>query len=112
MGLVSRFKNLASRFGKRPRPSRKTRGAPARLSLETLEDRIAPAILTVNTVLDNDVRDAALTLREALLLANGTLAFGALTAGERAQVSGTLSNPGLDAVAFNIPGPGVQTIRP
>src|SRR5262245_60026015 len=75
-----------------------------------LEDRCVPATITVNTTADNNIRDTVLTLREAILVANGTLAFGALTGSEQVQVSGTLNNPGTDTIAFNIPGSGVRTI--
>ena len=52
-----------------------------------------PGVFVVNTVLDIvDPNDDLLSLREAILLAN--------------------ANPGLDLIRFNIPGDGVQVIRP
>lgn len=109
MPLPSWLRTLTSPFC--PRQGRARRAA-RKLLLELLEDRLAPAILTVNTTADDNVRDAVLTLRESILLANGTLAFGTLTAAEQAQVSGTLNNPGTDSIHFNIPGAGPHTISP
>jgi uncharacterized delta-60 repeat protein len=60
------------------------------------------AIITVNSSADNNIRDNVLTLREAILLANGELLKSALTPTEQLQVSGTPA-PGLDEVRFNIP---------
>jgi hypothetical protein len=77
------------------------------------------AVITVTSAADADPLDAAardsdITLREALLIANGTLAIGTLSAGEQALVSGTVNtgatNP--DQIHFNIPGAGVHTITP
>lgn len=64
----------------------------------------------MNPTLDTNVRDTVLTLREAILVSNGTLAVSSLTAAEQAQVSGALSNP--NTIHFNISGSGVRTITP
>jgi hypothetical protein len=67
---------------------------PARLGLVRLEDRHAPAVFTVTTVVDNGI-DATPTpgsLRQAILKANTT--------------------PGADDITFNITGGGVQIIVP
>ena len=77
-----------------------------RPGLETLENRLAPAVLTVNSLLDNTTSDSNLTLREAILVVDGTLGRS-LTAGESAQVSGTLGSN--DTIQFNLPA-GPQTI--
>ena len=84
------------------------RKRPARYSprLECLEDRFAPAFLTVNSLADTTAADSSLTLREAVLLVDGTLGR-ALTAGEQAQVTGTLGQN--DTIQFNLPA-GSQTI--
>jgi hypothetical protein len=63
-----------------------------RLLLEPLEGRLGPAVLTVNSLLDNTTADAVLTLREAILLVNNggsaRAALGrALTAGESSQIN-------------------------
>ncbi len=68
------------------------------------------ATMTVNTNVVADTRDTVLSIAEAIKVANGTLAFATLTAGEKAQITGTPANPGLDAIRFNIPGTGVPTI--
>jgi len=62
--------------------------------VELLEDRLAPAVFTVNTVADNTLVDSFTTLREAILAANAA--------------------PGADTINFNIPGDptAVQTINP
>src|SRR6185436_11853150 len=59
------------------------------------------AIITVNSAADTNVRDNELTLREAILLANGELLKLSLTPSEQVQVNGTPA-PGLDEVRFNI----------
>lgn len=78
-----------------------------RLRFESLESRRLLATLTVNTVADEVSPDATLSLREAIEIANGTLSLLALSSPEKAQVSGS-GTP--DTIAFNIPGPGTQTI--
>ena len=87
------------------------RHAPRRLSLELLEDRRLPAVLTVNTTADDTTADSTLSLREAIELVDGSLALSALSTQEQAQVSGSLSST-PDTIDFNIPGSGVQTIAP
>src|SRR4051794_3220884 len=77
-----------------------------RPALEVLEGRLAPAVLTVNSVADNTSQDTLLTLREAVQVVNGTLGR-TLTAGENAQMSGTLGSN--DTILFNLPS-GPQTI--
>ena len=52
------------------------------------------ATITVNGTADTNTRDNALTLREALLLLDGTLAVGDLTTAEAVQVVGT---PGTES---------------
>ena len=66
----------------------------------------SPEVITVNSLADNTTADSVLTLREAILFADGTLGR-ALTAGEQAQVTGTM---GLNrSIRFNLPA-GPQTI--
>jgi predicted outer membrane repeat protein len=74
--------------------------------LEALEERQAPAVLTVNTTADYTTRDNSLTLREAIAVVNGNLGRS-LTGGEKAQISGTLGSN--DTIRFNLPS-GPQTI--
>src|SRR5262249_51118556 len=84
----------------------------ARPQVEPLEDRLAPAAaITVNSVLDSNVRDAVLTLREAILVNNRTLAVATLSAAGQAQVSGPPTAADADTIRFAI-GSGVQTIAP
>ena len=72
--------------------------------LESLEDRLVPATLTVNSVADTIAAGTALTLREAVLLVdnggNATAAVGrALTAGESHQLTGTFGSN--DTILFD-----------
>jgi predicted outer membrane repeat protein len=78
-----------------------------RPALEMLEDRWAPAVLTVNSVADNTTVDAALTLREAIQVVDGTLGR-ALSAVEKTQVTGILGSN--DTIQFNLLA-GPQTIK-
>src|SRR5262245_26552360 len=102
-------------FPKRRGPQRLRSRRPTRrpLALEPLEGRtLLAATITVNTTLDtNDSTDSLVTLREAILIANGTRAVSAT---EMNQVSGTLGTGASDrdTIAFNIPGTGVHTIQP
>src|SRR5690348_15979525 len=82
-----------------------------RPALEVLEDRWAPAVLTVTSLAANTTADTALTLREAIMTVNGTLGRS-LTAGEQASVSGTLGSGTLgsgNTIQFSLPS-GPQTI--
>src|SRR5262245_4472852 len=90
-----------------------TQGRQRRLLLEPLEDRaLLAAVITVNTTADADTRDALLSLREAILVSNRTLAVATLTTAEKAQVIGTPTANDRDTIGFNIPGTGVRTISP
>jgi hypothetical protein len=90
---------------------------PMRLNKDALDDLVilaegtstptvaltAPgAIITVNWDADTIGRDSVMTLREAIHIANGTLAVSSLTAQEKTQVSGTPAAGGLDEIRFNI----------
>ena len=68
------------------------------------------ATITVNSAADTAAPGNVLTLREAILLSNGTLSISQLTPEQRAQVKGTHSDTTRDTIAFNIPGDGVRTI--
>src|SRR3954447_21655946 len=87
-----------------------------RLFLEQFEDRrLLAAVITVNSTDDPDLRDQALTLREAIEVSNGTLGINSLSSGERQQVNGLPDGVKPNNIAFNIPSsaPGtVQTISP
>src|SRR6266498_504642 len=81
-----------------------------RPQVEPLEDRLAPAVLTVDSRTDNNVPDAFLSLREAILLTNGTLKRK-LTNGERDQIVG---NPGVqfipDTIQFKMPSNSTENV--
>src|SRR5262245_35874016 len=65
------FSWIRKRFAPRPgRPFRKTPRS-CRLAVEALEDRLAPAVITVNTLADTVDPSAAVTsLRKAITTAN------------------------------------------
>ncbi len=48
------------------------------------------ARITVNSTDDSNIRNGVLTLREAILVANGTLNVTDLTVAEKAQINGTV----------------------
>ncbi len=77
-----------------------------RPALELLEDRWAPAVLTVTSLADTTAAGSALTLREAIMVVDGTLGRS-LTVGEQSSISGVLGNS--DTIQFNLPS-GPQTI--
>src|SRR5262249_55484185 len=83
------------------RPAR--RGLSVRPFLEPLEDRTAPAVLTVNTTNDDTTPDATLSLREAIGVVNSGPAAG-LSAAEQAQISGALGSN--DTIQFSASGTG------
>ncbi len=68
------------------------------------------ALITVNSDADTNVRDGFLTLREAILVNNRTLAVSSLTDQEKAQVAGSPSDTTRDWIGFSIGDGGVQTI--
>src|SRR4028118_1814416 len=68
------------------------------------------ARITVNSTDDSNIRDTVLTLREAILVANGTLNV-ALTVAEQAQINGTVgTGADRDTIAFNIGAIGYQQL--
>ncbi len=79
---------------------------PFRPMVERLEERAVPAIITVNSVADNDVRDDFLTLREAIMLTDRDLRYEDLRPKEQDQVDITVGMPGdparTDIINFNI----------
>jgi hypothetical protein len=80
-------------------------GQPIRLRLELLEDRTAPAVLTVNTLADNNPSDR-LDLRQAIAAVNaGSLA--GLTPEQQQQVSGELGS--RDQIRFALEQTGTIT---
>jgi Ca2+-binding RTX toxin-like protein len=69
------------------------------------------ATITVNSIDDSNTRNSALTLREAILIANGTLSLPTLTAAEQAQINGTVgTGADRDKIAFNIGAIGSQQL--
>jgi hypothetical protein len=80
------------------------------LRLEQLEDRLAPAAITVTNGLDELASGDGVSLREAILSINSQADINADVTASR--VGGYASTPGgtPDVINFDIPAPGVQTI--
>src|SRR5438874_439016 len=98
---------LARLFPLSPRRKAK-RPCRLRLRLEQLEDRLAPAIVTVTTVADDITpNDGTVSLREAITAVNAGNDLG--------DPDITAQNPGIfgvnDTINFNISGAGVHTIN-
>jgi len=94
---------------------RKSRGIRPRYRpvLEALEDRLAPAVLTVNSAADNTTDTTVLTLRDALTLVNNggdptSLGQPSMPMGWANQISGTFGSN--DTIDFAIASSGTQTI--
>lgn len=68
------------------------------------------ATITVTSAADGNVRDGALTLREAVHIAQGDIPIATLTPQEQTLVAGTPRLPGLDEIVFAVPGAGPHTI--
>jgi hypothetical protein len=105
-----------------------------RPEVETLEDRLSPATLTVNSALDTVTPDADMTLREAIAIVNAgnttgrsaqeiTLVSGTLGANDAIHFAASLTQSGpatitlvqgglviAKAVTINGPGPGLLSI--
>jgi CSLREA domain-containing protein len=90
-------------FSRAPRAARRPR-----LCLELLEDRTAPAVITVNTAIDDlTPNDGTVSLREAITAINAGNDLG--------DPDLTAQNPGTfgsnDTIHFNLVGNGVHTIN-
>jgi len=82
--------------------TRRPAGRPGPLRLEALEDRLAPAILTVNSVADTaSPSDPYLSLREAIAIVNSPTLPDGLSAQILGQISGTLHDGGADSIVFD-----------
>ncbi|HEX5268938.1 MAG TPA: hypothetical protein VFW33_00560, partial [Gemmataceae bacterium] len=80
------------------RPARKGQRS-VRPSVDVLEDRLAPATFTVNSAQDAS-GNGSLTLRDAILVENGSIALTSLPSTEQSQVSGALHATGGDTILF------------
>ncbi len=81
------------------------------LQIEVMEARQLLATIFVTTALDeNNPADLTLSLREAILLTNGTLTVADLNPLVQSQVIGTPNTLTQDSIEFAIPGVGLQTI--
>jgi titin len=98
-----------TRSGRKPafhRPLQRRR-ASRRLLVEVLEDRMAPAVLTVNSTADNTTDTSVLTLRDAITLVDHggdptSLGQASMPAGWASQVDTTSPFGTNDAIRFNI----------
>jgi hypothetical protein len=112
-----------SRTSHKHRSIRRPTGKP---TLELLEDRLAPATLTVNTTADNTTDTSVLTLRDAITLVNhagdpASLGQPSMPTGWAAQIDTTSPFGSNDTIDFAIPttdsgynydSPGAFTIQP
>jgi hypothetical protein len=74
----------------------------SRLAVEALEDRQAPAVLTVNSTLDTATpTDPYLSLREAIAIFNSPTLPSGLSAQILAQISGTLHGNATDRIVID-----------
>lgn len=95
--------NDDEQVGRKRWPVRLRTTRPASVA-EWLEPRrLLAATITVNSSGDSNARDAAITLREALLISNRSLAVASLSAAEKALVVGTPTISDADTIAFNLP---------
>jgi hypothetical protein len=90
------------RLDRRQRSALPTGCGQRGLALELLEDRLAPATLTVNSSADTASNcDAYLTLREALAIVNSSTLPSGLSDQILGQISGILHDGGSDTIAFD-----------
>src|SRR5438128_7850672 len=106
-----------SRRSEAPRRGKRLPGRRCVPHLEALENRLAPAVLTVNTLADETTADNSLSLREAVGVVNSGSTSGLSTA-EQAQVSGTLGSndtiqfdPGLAGGTLTLTGGALNLSR-
>jgi hypothetical protein len=103
--------HLFARSSRTPIVNRKPKSRPSfRPVLELLEDRLAPAVLTVNSLADSASNATQLTLREAVYLVNSggnpiALGLPSLPAGWASQISGSFGDN--DSIQF-APGLAIQ----
>src|SRR5262245_12215850 len=112
--MTSWFARLWSSPRSHQKPRRPGRPGSPHPRLEQLEDRLAPAVLTVTTLTDEldapSSENGQLSLREAITSINNQADFN--TDATNNRVGGYASTPGgtADVINFNIPGGGVRTI--
>jgi hypothetical protein len=99
-GLTARLENARPRHPrKQPRRSGRRTCRPR---LEILEDRMAPAVLMVNSTADTaNATDPYLTLREAIAIVNSPTLPSGLTSQITNQISGTLHGSASDTIEFD-----------
>src|SRR5262245_24757394 len=76
-------------FARTPRPGTARPRPRVRLSLEALEGRLAPAVITVTSLADNTLADGQVSLREAVQAANTDT-----------SVDGSVAGSGADTIVF------------
>src|SRR5262249_6801970 len=101
------------RFRQRLNIKRRRQTSPP-LRLEAMESRLLLAQIFVNSTGDSSSPpDGTITLREAILIADGTFPISTLGPGSRALIFGGHASPAPDSIEFNISAGGtIQTISP
>src|SRR5438045_3278417 len=82
----------------------------ARLRMEIMEDRLAPAVITVTGTGDTIAVDGLATLREAITSINNQADVDADVTLNRVGIYAALAGGTPDVINFNIAGAGVKTI--
>src|SRR5947209_11039146 len=97
MSLKSWIRSLFNRKPVKPIARRRTR-----LQVESLEDRTAPAVLTVSSSADTaNATDGYLSLREAIAIVNTSPNLSTLSPQIQGQISGALHAGGSDTIQFD-----------
>src|SRR5437868_5394844 len=105
-GLFS-AKPMSSKQARRPAPRRRHRTL---LRVEGLEDRLAPAVITVTTTADDvSTGNGAVSLREAITAINAGSTTDKDIKAQLAKNSTTFGHN--DTINFAIPGAGLRTIQ-
>src|SRR5437870_6703196 len=84
----------------------------SRPQLEQLEDRLAPAVITVTGTGDTIAVDGLATLREAITSINNQADVNADVTLNRVGLYASQTGGTPDVINFNIAGAGVKTIAP
>src|SRR5262245_23318748 len=100
---------IRKRFAPPPRRPFRTTPPSCRPAVEALEDRLAPALITVNTLADTIAPDAFTSLREAIIAANTMPGDDTIDFSVTGTINLTGALPDLDS-NLAIEGPGAGSL--